>query len=257
MNRKRDQVFGDFARDGFFHAKGVFDSTLIEGLEEDFDRVLTQLRSSGENIDATWGGAETERLKQPGDTVWHTHNVHQYSGRWMSALMHEPFLDLCEGLLGPNVVLHHTKLFCKPPGAGSPFPIHQDWSYFPTLHDSMIAAVVHVSDATEEMGCLRIHPGSHRLGRAAGTSGQESSAQLEEWPLERALPLEAAAGDVVFFHYFTLHGSGPNRSSRKRKTVLAQLHSGDDRVEEDGPHPDERLVLRGWNRHATRDSAGR
>jgi len=28
----------------------------------------------------------------------------------------------------------------------------------------------------------------------------------------RAVPVEAAAGDVIFFHYFTLHGAGPNRS---------------------------------------------
>ncbi|MCP3982139.1 MAG: phytanoyl-CoA dioxygenase family protein [bacterium] len=246
----------DFARDGYLHARAVFDATLIAELEEDFDRVVAQLSSSGEPIDATWAGAETQRLKRAGDTVLHTHNVHQYSGRWMHALLHRPFLDLCEELLGPDIVLHHTKLFCKPAGTGSPFPVHQDWSYFPTLHDSMIAAVIHVTDATDEMGCLRVHPGSHRLGRAERTSGQEASAQLDEWPLERAIPVQAEAGDVVFFHYFTLHGSRPNRSARTRKTVLAQLHSGDDRVEEDGPHPNERIVLRGWNRHATRERAG-
>ena len=69
--------------------------------------------------------------------------------------------------------------------------------------------------------------------------------------------MEAAAGDVLFFSYFTLHGSGPNRSTHTRKTVLAQLHAGDDRVEQDGLHPDERLVLRGWNRHASRERANR
>ena len=53
----------------------------------------------------------------------------------------------------------------KAPESGSPFPLHQDWSYFLTRRDSMIAAVIHVSEATDEMGCLRVVPGSHRLGR--------------------------------------------------------------------------------------------
>ncbi|MFV2069858.1 MAG: phytanoyl-CoA dioxygenase family protein [Pirellulales bacterium] len=68
--------------------------------------------------------------------------------------------------------------------------------------------------------------------------------------------MEAKAGDVVFFHYFTLHGSMPNRSERPRKTVLMQLYAGDDQMVDDADHPNEQLVLRGWNYHATRESAG-
>jgi len=57
---------------------------------------------------------------------------------------------------------------------------------------------------------------------------------------------------VVFFHYFTLHGSLPNRSDKVRKTVLVQMHSGDDKVEDENQHPNARLVLSGWNHHAKR-----
>jgi len=32
-----------------------------------------------------------------------------------------------------------------------------------------------------------------------------------------------AAGDVLFFNYLTVHGSGINRSPRTRKTVLVQV----------------------------------
>jgi len=41
-----------------------------------------------------------------------------------------------------------------------------------------------------------------------------------------------------------------------RKTVLVQLYSGKDKVEEGNKHPNEKLVLNGWNFHATRNSAG-
>jgi len=58
----------------------------------------------------------------------------------------------------------------------------------------------------------------------------------------------------VFFHYLTVHGSKPNRSPKTRKTVLVQLYAGDDRVEDGNTHPDEKLVLSGWNHHATRSN---
>ena len=53
-------------------------------------------------------------------------------------------------------------------------------------------------------------------------------------------PFEVRAGDVVLFHYHALHGSLPNRSTRVRKTVLAQLHAGTDTVDESVGHPNER-----------------
>ena len=57
------------------------------------------------------------------------------------------------------------KIILKPPKVGSTFPLHQDWSYFPTQKNTMIAAMVHISDSTKEMGCLRLVPGSNKLGR--------------------------------------------------------------------------------------------
>ena len=79
---------------------------------------------------------------------------------------------------------------------------------------------------------------------------------IDQYPIEKATPVECKAGDVVFFHYFTLHGSMPNRSDRTRKTVLVQVYDGQDRVEPGNPHPDERIVLSGWNHAISRSAAG-
>ncbi len=246
----------EFERRGFVHVRGVFDAHWLRDLEADFDRIVAQLKDSGEPIDATWRGKERERISDgAAHTIVHTHNVQQYSATWLRALLSERFVDCAAALLGDDVVLHHSKLFFKPPKAGSPFPMHQDWTYFPAQNDSMLAAIIHVSDADDEMGCLRVVPGSHRLGRVPDSSGEVPCALLDEYPIEEAMAVEAKAGDVVFFHYFTLHGSYPNRSSRSRKTVLAQLHRGDDVIE--GDHPNESLVLRGWNYTSTRASAGK
>lgn len=222
-------------------------------MESDFDRIVGAMLASGEEINARWGGGQMDALDGGNSVVLHTHNVQQYSAVWLQALLEPAFLDLAEQLLGPDIVLHHTKLFQKPPEEGAPFPMHQDWSYFPTLHDTMLAAVIHVSRADDAMGCLRVVPGSHRLGRLEDSSGLSP---IREYTLEGAVPLEAEPGDVAFFHYLTIHGSKPNRSPHTRKTVLVQMHSGDDRVEDGVQHPNERLALRGFNHHASRSTAG-
>jgi ectoine hydroxylase-related dioxygenase (phytanoyl-CoA dioxygenase family) len=252
-----DELRAAFDRQGYAIAQGVFGADVLAGLSDDFDRIVRQLRASGEDVNARWGGPGMERLRSAGTEVVHTHNVQRYSSRWADALRHPAFLDLAEALLGPDIVLHHTKLFEKPPGRGAPFPLHQDWTYFPTRLDSMLAAVIHVSASRDEMGCLRVVPGSHRLGRVEGTSGQGPSEVLERHALEDAVPVEAEPGDVLFFHCFTLHGSCKNVSETARRTVLVQMYAGEDEVEAGNEHPDAGLVLRGFNPRMTREGADR
>lgn len=247
-----------FDENGYYLAKNVFSTSEVAELEGDFDRIVAQLQSSKEDVNAQWKGAAMDRLGAKNTVVVHTHNVQNYSARWLGAFTHPGFLDATSEILGPDIILHHSKLFQKPQGKGAPFPMHQDWEYFPTVQDTMIAGVIHVSDATDEMGCFRVYPGTHRLGRTGGMSGMgnEEHADLKtKYPLENATVLEAGAGDVLFFHYFLLHGSNQNVSDQIRKTVLVQMHSGRDQVEENIRHPNARLTLRGWNYAATRKNA--
>ena len=229
---------------GYFVARGVYRPLQLAQMERDFDRIVAQLVASQESINARWSGAEVEKLGATDTVIYHTHNVQQYSAVWLRALLDARLLDAFEALIGPNIVLHHTKLFQKPAGMGAPFPMHQDWSYFPSHNDTMMAGVIHITAATDAMGCLRVYPGSHKLGRISGSSGA-SELLLAQYPIEQAMPVEVDAGDVVFFHYCTIHGSMPNRSNRTRKTVLVQVLAGDDRIEDGNRHPDETLVLRG------------
>ncbi|MCH8293023.1 phytanoyl-CoA dioxygenase family protein [Candidatus Poribacteria bacterium] len=247
-----------FDEKGYYLAKGVYSPEEVKIMEQDFDRIVEKLLASDENANARWGGVLMDGLDGGSSAIFHTHNVQSFSGVWLNALMQNRFLDITEAILGPDIMLHHSKLFCKPPEKGSPFPMHQDWQYFPTVKDTMIAGVIHVSEATNEMGCFRVYPGSHKLGRCDGMMGRGQNVEVtEKYPIEGATILEAAPGDVVFLHYFTLHGSMPNRSTKARKTVLVQMYAGDDEVEEGNRHTNVRLVLRGWNHLATRSNVGR
>lgn len=249
------QIREEFQENGFYLAKGVFSEAEVEGLEAEFDRIVRQLNQSGEETNARWSGPEMDRLGAKNLVVTHTHNVQKFSALWTRALLHDGFLDVAEAILGPDIVLHHTKLFQKPAEAGAPFPMHQDWDYFPSKKDTMMAGIIHVSNATDEMGCLRVYPGSHKLGRIKDSSGRDEGLIFAEYPIEKATPIEAEKGDVVFFHYFTIHGSMPNRSQSVRKTVLVQMHAGDDEIEDWVTHPNARMALRGFNHCVTRAKA--
>ena len=246
-------MVSDFKEKGFCLEKNVFTPDAVQILSSEFDRIVYQLQRSGEYINARWGSELTKDIEQSDTQVIHTHNVQSYSAEMMNMIQDERLLDTAEKLIGQDIILHHSKLFLKPPDKGSAFPLHQDWSYFPTEKNSMIAAVVHLSESDEQIGCMRIVPGSHKLGKVEKTDGHSFVKGIHDrYQLEDAEPIIAELGDVVFFHCCSLHGSMQNVSKRPRKTVLVQLYSGSDRVVDGNRHTNVQLVLRGVNHFATR-----
>ena len=161
-------------------AKDVFPTEFISELVLGFDRIVKQLEESGETINARWGSELTQNMEANDSVVIHTHNVQSFSAIMLAMVQNKQMLDLAESLIGPDIILHHTKLFLKPPRKGAAFPLHQDWSYFPTEKNSMIAAVVHLSDSTEEMWCIRVVPGSHQLGKLEKSDGHTHIPEIHD-----------------------------------------------------------------------------
>ena len=58
-----------FNENGYYHAKGVFQPDEIAALEHDFDGIVRQLTDSGEVVDATWDGGETDKIARAGDVI--------------------------------------------------------------------------------------------------------------------------------------------------------------------------------------------
>ena len=125
-------MVSDFKEKGFCVINNLFNSDIVDTLSSEFDRIVSQLQKSGENINARWSSELTKDIEQSETQVIHTHNVQSYSAEMMAMIQSKIFLDNVEKLIGPDIILHHSKLFLKPPGNGSAFPLHQDWSYFPT-----------------------------------------------------------------------------------------------------------------------------
>ncbi len=179
------------------------------------------------SIDATWRSAremDEKRGSQVKTKLLHCHDVQFYSAAFARLIVDERLAGAASQCIGsPNVQLHHTKMFIKPPEKGSPFPMHQDAPYFPHDKHSMMAAIIHFDDAPEEKGCVRVVPGSHKRGMLDHIGDGSWHLPFEQYPLESAVACPAKAGDVLFFSYLTIHGSGINVSKEARTTLLVQM----------------------------------
>jgi phytanoyl-CoA hydroxylase len=234
-----------YRANGYLLVKGLFTRAEAERFREEGHALIERL-SQHENVEATWGSARaTAGGKQT--QLLHCHNVEYHSGAFTRLIVDPRLTDVAAVLIeSPNVQLHHTKLFIKPPEKGSPFPMHQDHPFFPHERHSMIAAIVHLDDAPEEKGCVRVVPGSHAAGPIEHDPTGAFHLPVEQYPLESSVALPAEAGDVLFFSYLTIHGSGVNVSSEARTTLLIQMRDPADRPLYGGAvEAGEGLMLRG------------
>ncbi len=211
---------------GFLLVKGALPPVEAAGLRADLHSLAERLQR-GKDINATWRGAWLKQEERARVEILHCHDVQFYLASFTRLLVDARLLDPVEDLIGPNIQLHHTKMFVKPPERGSPFPMHQDGPYFPHERHTMLAAVLHLDDAPLEKGCIRVIPGSHRLGMLP-TQSDGLYLDPVEWPLEAALPVPCGTGDLLIFNYLTIHGSGLNTSSEPRTTCLFQLRDPTD-----------------------------
>jgi ectoine hydroxylase-related dioxygenase (phytanoyl-CoA dioxygenase family) len=185
---------------------------------------LAQRLSANASMESTWQSAQGVAGQQGATMLLGCHNVQFYSAAFSKLIVDERLTGVASAIIGsPNVQLHHTKMFIKPPEKGSPFPLHQDHPFFPHEHHSMIAAIVHFDDAPVEKGCVCVVPGSHKLGPLEHVAEGNWHLPPEQYPLDSAIACPAKAGDVLFFSYLTVHGSGVNVSNEARTTVLVQM----------------------------------
>ncbi len=220
-----DEQVARYAEDGYLLVKGALGREEASELRREAHALMERL-TRHQQIDATWGSARG--LEQQKTQLLHCHNVQFQSAAFTRLIVDPRLVDPVADLIGPNVQLHHTKMFIKPPEKGSPFPMHQDYPFFPHQGTSMVAAIIHFDDAPLAKGCVRVVPGSHKQGPLEHIAEGAFHLPLEEYPLDSAIPIEAEAGDVLIFSYLMVHGSGVNRSDEARTTLLVQMRAPDD-----------------------------
>ncbi len=213
-----DSEVASYREGGYLLVRGVFGKREVEELRAAIDRVLENVSGTEHDRNHAWEGDHPSKEERSALVMKGFHDVQYHEAAFARAVSAPALVEVLTRLIGPNVQLHHTKMLVKPPERGAPFPMHQDYPFFPHTSHSVLAASIHLDDADLDNGCLRVVHGSHKLGplEAHGPS------HTVEYPLEEGTPVPAGAGDVLFFNYLTIHGSGVNSSSRTRRNVLAQ-----------------------------------
>ena len=94
-------------------------------------------------------------------------------------------------------------------------------NYTPGVDDGIAQSNV-ATDVTEENGCMRMLPGSHKKkfkqhkdtfdANNLLTRGQT----IENVPFKKTIPILLKAGQLSLHHPKTIHGSGPNLSKKRR-----------------------------------------
>lgn len=132
---------------------------------------------------------------------------------------HPPVVAAVEGLLGAPAVQELDQIFLKPAGDGAGTGWHTDNAYFRSpLTTAGTGMWIAVHDAGTANGCMRILDRSHlREWRHVRDGGSDHhitcAAEVRE---AEAIPIELAAGGVLFFNYGIAHATGANATARDR-----------------------------------------
>lgn len=211
-----------FADNGYWLARGLIDQSLIGDYLTEATRVCREYAGTlGDynNKPIPDGAAfallsETEILSR----VLAIHFPHKLSLLFREALAHPGIVEILGKIIGPNVKCAQSMLFVKQ--AGKPGQAwHQDEYFIPTRDRSLCGVWIALDPATQDNGCLRVLPGSHRPGvlyptRPHGSDEYDVAPEAYGYPNDPASEViaEMAPGDALFFQGYLLHSSTRNRA---------------------------------------------
>ena len=224
----REQI--DFYREnGYLKCEALFTPEETAELGSEMVRII----ENWGNETIGWRGPWRDRYL-PEDERLNTkavfmHNPQFYSAAWGRAIFNERLVGCVEDLIRDTVQWHHTVLHAKPPELGTPFPMHQDYPFYPHDGPDFVDCLLHLDDTPIESGCLRVVPGSHKKGPLVHVLGPDTSPHLppDDYHPDKidSILIPANAGDVIFFSYQIIHWSDCNRTDEWRKSVRFGYHS--------------------------------
>ncbi len=152
------------------------------------------------------------------------------SAAFLRAAVDPTALDILEAVLGPNIELFgNGQSLVKEPVGGHPKHLHQDSSYFEHRYEGPVGILSYVVDTDLVNGALHVVPGSHKQGQLQHVDTfSHLGLDEDEWPWEASLPIVGQAGDAIFFHVRTIHGSKQNHSQTPRPVFINRYRRPDD-----------------------------
>ena len=229
-----------FNENGFLAGVKMLDDAQVEQLREEL----------GDLGDANYPGHElfyefhSNESSDPSTILFHALGAWRITGGFHDVLWNPRFLVAASQLLGNKAVrFWHDQLFHKPAKKGGVVAWHQDYSYWtrtkPMEHLTCWCAL---DDATIENGCLQYIKGSHKWGLlpkpviAGELHGIKDSLNEEQKKqFENPVYTPVKAGEAIFHHPLTLHGSSENKSNQPRRAFVINVFADGVRSDSDEP----------------------
>jgi hypothetical protein len=228
-----DEQLAFFDENGYVKGGPVLDARQIQTLGEGLEAIRL-----GENprTDELYEVDEDYR-RAPDENLFHILGAWLIDDGFHDILWHPAITAKAVQLLGvERLRFWHDQVFYKPPRHPGVVTWHQDYSYWtratPAGH---LTCWIGLDDATEENGCLKYVPGSHRWGllpRISLTENMDAVKEYltpEQYGAFHPVPMVLKAGECLFHHSHTVHGSYGNRSDRPRRGVVLNFMRSDTR----------------------------
>ena len=146
---------------------------------------------------------------------------------WLKIGSMPEILDAVEKIIGEDIIIWGSALFCKAGKGGRATPWHQDGHYWPIRPLETVTAWIAIDDVNTENSCLRVIPGSHR-DRVSYSHDVDNSDQiilnqvLKSEHLQSAPPrdIELAPGKFSIHDVYLIHGANPNNSGKRRAGLV-------------------------------------
>ena len=220
-----DEQVDFFNANGFVSGIKLLDEKQIEIIRNELAQIADPKHEGHELFYEFHSNESTD----PSTILFHALGEWRITEGLHDVLWNPRFLVAASQLLG-NVPVRfwHDQIFWKPPKKGGVVAWHQDYSYWtrtkPVAH---LTCWCGLDDSTKENGCLQYIAGSHRwgllpktvlAGDIAGIKAYLNDEQKKQF--EHPLYAEVKAGEAIFHHSLTLHGSGEYKSDKPRRAFV-------------------------------------
>ena len=195
------QQLKSYNKKGFSGPNPILSKIQLKKLQFEIDSIISNLPSN----------SRPENLPSP----------NEYNEFILNLLLSDPFVDVAEQILGPDISLFTVYAICKPPYDGRPVKWHQDAAYFPIEPMETFTLWLAVDDSNSINGCMKVLPSSHKSKKIYDHSinFKDDSVLVQSIPdidLNGAVDVEVPAGNYSVHDPFLLHGSNKNNSSKWR-----------------------------------------
>lgn len=208
-----------YERDGFVFPIDVFSAQEIESFREQFESLVRD--HSPKRFD----------------------RLHLFFDWAHQIVTHKPLLDVVETILGDDILVYGTLVFSKQPRDLRYASWHQD-SFYSGLHlTPSTSAWIALTPSNPANGCMRMLPGSHRLGlldhenvpdpNMLNRRGERIKLDVDE---SQAVDVVLNSGECSLHQSTIVHGSNPNTSDQPRIGFIVRF------VTSDMKNPDTRLL---------------